>query len=69
MDINKLNIITSKLSSDDKKLVKILLINTLREAFVQGIMRGPDGNFYKWFDQKYKDNFNILFHDDDNLGI
>ncbi len=66
---NGLKSVVNKLSSDDKKLIKVLLIDALRQSFIQGIMAGPNGNFYKWFDQKYKDQFDTLFHDDDNIGI
>ena len=29
-------------------MIKVLLIDALRQSFIQGIMAGPNGNFYKW---------------------
>lgn len=63
------NEVWSKTPNYDKTLVKRLITEMMRQSFVAGIMAGGNGNFYKWFDQRYKDSFDELFHDDDHFGI
>lgn len=39
--------------------------NQMKQSFVHGIMSGPDGNFEKYYEQKY----NFFVKRDDHFGI
>ncbi len=55
----------SKLPDEDKLYLLKHFKAQLKQSFVHGIMSGPEGNFDKYYEQKYGEDFKV----DDHFGI
>lgn len=53
------------LSESDKQYLRKHFKHQLKQAFVHGIMSGPNGNFETYYEQKY----GHPIKDDDHFGI
>ena len=53
------------LPDNDKLLLERHFRYQLKQSFVHGIMAGPDGNFDKYYKQKY----DFFKKEDDHIGI
>jgi hypothetical protein len=58
-------------STPEKYRVKArrLMREMLRQAYVHGIIDGPNGNFNTYFEQKYGDKWKAFLREDDHIGI
>lgn len=57
--------IGEKLSGEDRLYLQRHFRQQLKQAFVHGIMSGPNGNFDTYYEQKYA----TLIKPDDHFGI
>jgi hypothetical protein len=46
-----------------------LMREMLRQAYVHGIIDGPNGNFNNYFEQKYGEKWKEFVREDDHIGI